>query len=201
MAAEGRLGIAVPVLRRLAKGLGKDHQLALGLWKTGIPEARILASMIDEPEKLTDKQMESWVKDFNSWDVCDQTCMTLFDKSPLAWKKVLEWAEREEEFVKRAAFALIACLAWHDKDRDDEDFLRLLPMIKRESIDPRNFVKKAVNWALRQIGKRNQELNQAAIKTGKEIQQVDSKTARWIASNALRELEGAAVRKRFENPG
>lgn len=169
IAAEGRLGVSVPDMRKIAKESGKDHQLALELWKTGIPEARIVAAMIGEPEKLTEEQMEDWVKDVNSWDVCDQVCMNLFEKPPLAWKKILDWSEREEEFVKRTAFALIACLAWHGKYTEDEKFIELFPVIKRGATDERNYVKKAVSWALRNIGKRNPNLNKAAIKATKDI--------------------------------
>ncbi len=198
MVAERRLGVSVPDMRKIAKELGKDHKLALELWKTGIPEARIVAAMIDEPEKLTEKQMEEWVKDINSWDICDQVCMNLFEKTPLAWKKILDWSEREEEFVKRTAFALTACLAWHNKEVEDEKFIELFPVIKRGATDERNFVKKAVNWALRNIGKRNPNLNKAAIKAAREIQRIDSKAARWIASNAIRELESEAVQRRLK---
>jgi len=198
MTAHQRLGVRVPDMRKLAKKIGKNHELALALWKTGIPEARITAALIGEPEKLTEKQMEDWVKDFNSWDVCDQVCMNLFDKTPLAWQKVLDWSLREEEFVKRAAFAIIACLAWHDKKAEDEKFIDLLPVIKREATDARNFVKKAVNWALRHIGKRNANLNQVAIKAAGEIREIDSKAARWIASDAIKELESEAVQKRLK---
>jgi 3-methyladenine DNA glycosylase AlkD len=197
MVVEERLGVAVPEMRKIARETGKDHQLALELWDTGIADARILAAMIDEPEALTEKQMESWVKDINSWDVCDQVCMNLFEKTPLAWKKILDWSEREEEFVRRTAFALIACLAWHDKETGDEEFIKLLPVIKRASMDERNYVKKAVNWALRNIGKRNPSLNRAAIEAATEIQLIDSKAARWIASNAIRELESEAVQRRL----
>jgi 3-methyladenine DNA glycosylase AlkD len=197
MSVENRLGVAVPEMRKIAKAVGKDHGLATDLWKTGIPEAMILASMIDVPEIVTKKQMEDWVKDFNSWDVCDQVCMNLFDKTPLAWDKALDWARREQEFVKRAAFALIACLAWHNKEASDERFISLLPVIREEATDDRNFVKKAVNWALRNIGKRNPNLNQAAIEAAKEIQQIDSRSARWIAANAIRELESEAVQRRL----
>jgi len=198
IAIEKRLGISIPELRKLAKEIKKDHELALDLWKTGIAEARILAGMIGDPQKLTEEQMEDWVKDINSWDVCDQVCMNLFDKSPLAWKKVLDWSEREEEFVKRAAFSLIACLAWHDKKAEDGKFIELLPVIKQVAKDQRNYVKKAVNWALRHIGKRNINLNKAAIDTAKEIRQLDSKVARWIASDAIRELESEAVQRRLK---
>ena len=193
-----RLGVSVPNMRKLAKEVGKDHALASGLWKTGIAEARMVASMIGDPIKLTEDQMEEWVKDFDSWDVCDQVCMNLFDKSPLAWKKVIDWSVRDEEFVKRAAFALIACLAWQDKEAEDKKFIDLLPVIKMASTDDRNFVKKAVNWALRHIGKRNRNLNRAALDAAAEIRQIDSKAARWIASDAIRELESEAVRKRLK---
>ena len=197
IAVEQRLGVAVPDMRRLAKGLGKNHELALELWSTGIDEARIVAGMIADPKKLTADQMDDWVRGFNSWDVCDQVCMNLFDKSPLAWGKIYDWSIREEEFVKRAAFALIACLAWHDKTMHDEKFIELLPVIVQGATDSRNFVKKAVNWALRHIGKRNLYLNEAAIDTAKAIQQLDSKAARWIASDAIRELESKAVKARL----
>ncbi|MCK4256898.1 DNA alkylation repair protein [candidate division WOR-3 bacterium] len=192
-----RLGVSIPNMRKMAKELGKDHNLALELWKTGIPEAMILAAMIDEPEKLTEKQMEDWVKDINSWDVCDQVCMNLFENTPLVWKKILDWSEREEEFVKRTAYTLIACLAWHKKKTEDEKFTKLFPVIKHGASDERNFVKKAVNWALRNIGKRNTNLNKAAINAAKEIQQIDSKTARWIASSAIKELESESVQRRL----
>ncbi len=183
------LGVKIPVLRSLAKKLGKNHKLAEELWKTKIHEVRILASMIDEPDKVVEKQMEEWVKGFNSWDLCDQTCMNLFDKVPIAWEKAIEWTNRKEEFVRRAGFALMACLAWHDKKAQDKDFLKFFPLIKKHSVDERNFVKKAVNWALRQIGKRNKNLKKYALKTAEEILRIDSKTARWIANDAIRELE------------
>jgi 3-methyladenine DNA glycosylase AlkD len=197
MVVEKRLGVSIPDLRKIAKELGKDHKLAIELWKTGIDDARIMAAMIDEPEKLSETQMENWVKDFNSWDVCDQVCMNLFEKTPLAWKKIRDWSKRDDEYVKRAAFALIACLAWHDKHAEDQKFMKLFPVIKGGATDERNFVKKAVNWALRNIGKRNPTLNMAAIKTAKQIQQIDSKAARWIASDAITELESKAVQRRL----
>ena len=197
IAVEQRLGVSVPDMRKLAKEIGRDHRLALALWSTGIAEARILAAMIDDPDKLTEEQMEDWVKGINSWDVCDQVCMDLFRKNQLAWKKILDWSKREEEFVKRTAFSLIACLAWHDKKAADEKFLELLPIIIREAVDERNFVKKAVNWALRNIGKRNLNLNRAAVNTAREIQRLDSKVARWIAADAIRELESDAIQSRL----
>jgi 3-methyladenine DNA glycosylase AlkD len=197
IAIEGRLGVSVPDMRKLAKEIGKDHKLALELWKTGIAEARMVAAMVDEPDKLTEEQMEDWVKDINSWDVCDQVCMNLFEKNQLAWKKIIDWSARKEEFVKRTAFSLIACLAWHDKKTNDEKFIELLPVIIRGATDERNFVKKAVNWALRNIGKRNLNLNEAAINTAKEIQRIDSKAARWVAFDTLRELQSEAVQARL----
>jgi 3-methyladenine DNA glycosylase AlkD len=194
---EKRLGVAVPDMRKLSKELGRDHKLALDLWRTGIAEARIVAGMVGDPAKLTEEQMEEWVKGIDSWDVCDQVCMNLFEKNQLAWKKIIDWSEREEEFVKRTAFSLIACLAWHDKQASDEQFIELFPIIIREATDERNFVKKAVNWALRNIGKRNLNLNQAALEAAKEIKRLDSKTARWIAADAIRELESDPVRSRL----
>ena len=197
MTVEKRLGVSVPDMRKLAKELGRDHKLALDLWWTGIVEARIVAAMVGDPAKLSEEQMEEWVKGINSWDVCDQVCMNLFEKNQLAWKKIIDWSEREEEFVKRAAFSLIACLAWHDKKASDDKFTELLPVIVREATDERNFVKKAVNWALRNIGKRNLNLNEAAINTAKEIQRLDSKTARWIAADAIRELESDPIQNKL----
>ena len=186
-------GVSIPHLRKIAKQIGKDHPLAQRLWASGIHEARILASMVDDPKVMTEKQMEKWVKDFGSWDVCDQCCSNLFDKTSLAYRKAVQWSERDEEFVKRAGFVLMAVLAVHDKEMSDREFVKFLPIIKREATDGRNFVKKAVNWALRQIGKRNLNLNGMAIKTAKEIQKIDSKAAKWIASDALRELTSQAI--------
>jgi len=197
MSGEQRLGISIPELRKLAKELGQDHNLALELWKTGIPEAKILAGMIAEPTKLTEEQMEDWVKDINSWDVCDQTCMNFFEKTPLAWKKIHEWSKRDEEYVKRTAFTLLACLAWHDKKASDNQFIELFAVIKAGSDDNRNYVKKSVSWALRNIGKRNVDLNRAALEMAQEIQRLDSKAARWIASDVIRELESEAVQRRL----
>ncbi|MBM3309156.1 MAG: DNA alkylation repair protein [Candidatus Altiarchaeales archaeon] len=198
MTSKGRLGVSVPDMRALAKKIGKNHNLALELWDTKIQEARMLASMIDEPEKVSERQLEEWVKDFDSWDVCDQTCMNLFEKTPYAWKKILEWSKREEEFVKRTAFAWIACLAWHDKKMEDKKFVEMLKVIEKASTDERNFVKKAVNWALRNIGKRNRNLNKEALKTARRIQKTDSKAARWIAADAIRELESPQTQKRLK---
>lgn len=192
------LGVRVPVMRGLAKKIGKDHDLALELWKTKIHEARILASMIDEPKLVDEKQMDAWIKEFNSWDLCDQCCMNLFDRIPIAFEKAARLAGEKEEFVKRAGFALMACLAWHDKKADDAKFVKFLPLIKKGSTDERNFVKKAANWALRQIGKRNKALNKEALKAAKEIMKIDSKAAKWVAADAIRELESSAVQKKLK---
>jgi len=195
---ENTYGVSVPNLRRMAKEVGKDHSLAQQLWLSGIHEARILASMIDDPNQVTGKQMDLWIEDFNSWDVCDQCCMNLFSKTPMAWMKAIEWARREKEFEKRAGFVLMACLAWYDKESPDEKFLVFLYIIKQEANDDRNYVKKAVNWALRNIGKRNSNLNKKAIETAKDIQKMDSRSARWVASDAIRELTSEAVQKRLQ---
>ena len=193
------LGVSLYTLRPMAKEIGKDHELANQLWTSGIHEARILAGMIDEPKQVTEKQMESWVKDFDSWDICDQVCGNLFDKTTFAYRKAIEWSSREEEFVKRAGFVLMATLSVHDKKAENKKFEKFFPIIKRESNDNRNFVKKAVNWALRQIGKRNLNLNRKTIETAKEIQQMDSKSAKWIASDALRELTNEKIQKRLKS--
>jgi 3-methyladenine DNA glycosylase AlkD len=192
-------GVSVPALRELARSIGKDHSLALELWDTGLHEPRELATMIADPKQITEELMERWVKDINSWDVCDHCCGNLWDKTPFAYQKALEWSKRPEEFVKRAAFSLMAGLAVHDKKASDEAFTRFLPTIKRESTDERNFVKKAVNWALRQIGKRNRILNQKAIETAHEIQKLNSKSAKWIAADALRELTNEKVQSRIKD--
>ncbi len=197
ISSKNTLGIPIPVLRDIAKKEGKGHELALSLWESGIHEARLLAGFIDEPVKVTEAQMEKWVCDFDSWDVCDQVCSNLFDRTPFAHAKAIEWSKRKEEFVKRAGFAMMAALAVHDKKSPDAAFERFLPIIAREATDERNFVRKAVNWALRQIGKRNAALNKAAIAAAKEIAKMDSKAARWIAADAIRELESDAVRKKL----
>ena len=195
---ENTYGVSIPSLRTMARETGKDHALAQQLWASGIHEARLLASFIDKAEMVTEAQMGSWVKDFDSWDVCDQCCSNLFDKTRFAHQKAVAWSEREEEFVKRAGFVMMAALAVHDKKAADQDFAKFLPIIKREAGDSRNFVRKAVNWALRQIGKRNHNLNQMAVKTAEEIQQIDSKSARWIAADAIRELTSEAVYKKLK---
>jgi 3-methyladenine DNA glycosylase AlkD len=191
-------GWSAPALKKLARGIGKDHDLAQRLWSTQILEARILAGLIDEKQKVSEQQMENWAMDFDSWAVCDGTCLNLFRYTPFAYEKCREWSNRREEFVKRAAFALMACLAVGDKAANDRVFLRFLPLIKKQAGDPRNYVRKAVNWALRQIGKRNQRLNRAAIGAARDIHGLDSPSARWIASDALRELRSPAVQRRVK---
>jgi len=191
-------GISMPNLRKLAKGIKKDHALAEQLWLSGSRESRILAAMIDDPKLVTEEQMERWADEFTYWEICDQVCMNLFEKIPLAWQKAVEWGLREDEPHKRAGFALMACLAWHDKKAIDEQFEPFFPVIRHGATDGRNMVKKAVSWALRNIGKRNRNLNARAITTAEAIQQIDSKPARWIASDTLRELRGEAVQKRLK---
>ncbi|MDD2809041.1 DNA alkylation repair protein [Rhodoferax sp.] len=196
---ERRLGLSMPAIRALAKILGHDHELASALWSTGIPDAQIVAGMVAEPAKLTAQKMDEWVACFQSWDVCDQVCGSAFKASPLAWSKVAEWAPRDEEFVRRAAFALLATLAVHDKKADDEHFLAALALVEHASGDERNFVKKAVNWALRNIGKRNPALNAAAVDAAHRIQHQETRPARWIAADALRELTSEAVQTRVQH--
>lgn len=196
-----RLGVAVPDMRRIAKAVGRDHGLALALYATGIPEAMMVASMIDVPAEVTDAQMEAWVVDFAAWDVCDQVCMNLFEKTPLAWQKIHDWSTRDEEFVKRAAFALIACLAWHHKTATDDQFVVLIPVIRAGATDERNMVKKAVSWALRNMGKRSPTLRTVALQTAQDLRQIDSRPARWIAADVQRDLARATVRAATPTPG
>jgi 3-methyladenine DNA glycosylase AlkD len=195
--ADRAFGIRTPQLRKYAKRLGKDHELANELWQTGIHEARHLAAMIDEPEKVTEDQMETWASDFNSWDICDSVCNNLFVKTPFAWTKAVEWTTRDEKFVKRAGFVLMAVLSVHDKKAKDHQFRQFFPLIEREAQDNRNFVRKAVNWALRAIGKKNPSLNEEAISRAERIYEQGSKSARWIASDALRELRSEKVQNRL----
>jgi len=185
---EKALGVKIPEVRKLAKIIQKDHELALQLWDTHIHEARILASLVADPRQVTPQLIDSWAKDFTSWDVCDQTCGNLFERTPYAIEKALEFSKHGEEFIKRAGFVLMAELAVHDKKANDKVFTQFFPVIEREAWDNRNFVKKAVNWALRQIGKRNATLLPLAIKCAERILLQDSKPARWIATDALREL-------------
>jgi 3-methyladenine DNA glycosylase AlkD len=194
-------GTSVPALRAMAKRIGRDHDLAAELWASGIHEARLLAAMVDDPAQVTEAQMEAWAADFDSWDVVDGACSSLFDETPFAYDKAVEWSGRDEEFVKRAGFVLIAVLAVHDKSTPDETFRRFFPLIEAQAGDPRNFVRKAVNWALRQIGKRNPTLNREAVAVARHIQSNGPRPARWVASDALRELESQAVRTRLHAAG
>jgi len=199
IATKGTLGVSIYDLRPLAREIGIDHRLAQQLWATGLHEARILAGFIEDPAQVTEEQMERWVRDFDSWDVCDQVT-EVFVRTPYATRKIREWARRDEEFVKRAAFAMISEVAWHDKGASDATFEPLFKLIAGAADDERNYVKKAVNWALRNIGKRNAALNRRAIAVAQDLKGRDSRSARWIASDALRELSGEAVQSRIRTP-
>jgi len=196
---QGTLGISIYVLRPLAKEIGIDHKLALELWQSGIHEARILAAYIDDVALVDEAQLEAWVRDFDSWDVCDQVCSSLFDRTPYAWDKAVTWSERDEEFVKRAGFVLMAALAAHAKKTSDERFEVFFEIILREACDERNFVKKAVNWALRGIGKRSQYLNRLAIEAAQRMAEIPCRAARWNAKDALRELQSEKIQKRLSS--
>jgi 3-methyladenine DNA glycosylase AlkD len=190
-------GLSAPELRALARRIGRDHALAQELWATGVFRARVIASMIEDPAQATEEQIERWVVDLDNWGICDCCCQELFRKMPFAHRKAAEWCGRPEEFVKRAGFALIAKLAVHDKQAPDDIFLSYLALVEREAGDARHFVKKSVNWALREIGKRSRALNCAAIATAERLRRSDSRSARWIASDALRELRSEVVQRRF----
>jgi len=190
-------GVSVGDIKQLSKRLGSDHELALALWDTGWYEARMLAPFVDEPEKVTAAQMNQWARDFDNWAVCDHACFHLFDRTPHAWRKIEQWSVRRDEFVKRAAFALLASVALHDKRAADEPFLDSLALIERAAEDERNFVKKGVSWALRLIGRRNRELNAAAVETARRLVDSPHDAARWIGRDAVRELTGAVVRRQL----
>ena len=190
-------GVSVGDIKQFSKRLGTDHELALALWDTGWYEARMLAPFVDEPEKVTAAQMNQWARDFDNWAVCDHACFHLFDRTPHAWRKIEQWSVRREEFVKRAAFALLASVALHDKRAADEPFLDSLALIERAAEDERNFVKKGVSWALRLIGRRNRELNAAAVETARRLVDSPHDAARWIGRDAVRELTGAVVRRQL----
>lgn len=194
-------GVSVPELRKMAKEIGKDQKLALKLWDHESRETRILAAMVGESEIVSEKQMDMWVEGFDSWEVCDQAIMNLFEKTTYAYQKAFEWYKRDEEFVSRAGFVMMARLAVSDKKAGDDQFTQFFPCIKEKSLDERNYVKKAVNWALRQIGKRNLNLNTKAVKLGEEIGLSDSKSAKWIATDALLGLKSEAVLERLKNRG
>lgn len=194
---EKALGISMPNIRGVGKEIIKDHSLAQELWDSGIHEVRILASIVDHPKWVSPQQMDQWVLDFNSWDLCDQVCGNLFNRSKYAHEKILIWAEREEEYVKRAAFALIAWRSVHDKKEENSTFIRYLPLIETASNDSRNFVKKAVNWALRQIGKRSVDLHGPALELALDLAQSPDATARWIGKDAIKEFESTKLRQRL----
>jgi 3-methyladenine DNA glycosylase AlkD len=193
-------GVSMATMEPLARRLRPDHELALALWKSGWHDARMLATMIDDAALVTPAQMEQWCRDFDTWAVCDTACFKLFDRSPLAWTRIRSWSGRRGEYQKRAAFALIASLASHDKQAADAKFLDLLPLIEKASGDERNFVKKGVNWALRAIGHRNPALHQAATMVAARLAASKDPTLRWIGKDALRDLERYARRKRFRAP-
>jgi len=190
-------GISTPALHKFAKHIGKDHRLAQQLWASGVHEARILAALLGESEKVTETEMQRWARDFDSWDVVDSTCCYLYAQAKPAWKMAYAWSKRPEEYVKRAGFSLVAYLSYKDKEAPDARFVDFLKRIASEAHDERNFVRKAVNWALRNIGKRNVRLNRAAILAAEKIRQQDSRAARWVAADALRELKSEAVQKRL----
>ena len=198
ISTERAYGVSVKRLREIAKSTGRNHQLAQALWDTGMHEARMLASLVDEPVKVTPEGMEEKVAEFDSWDVCDRFCNNLFRKTPFAHAKIQEWTMRDETFVRRAGFALMANLAVHDKRAADSVFEGYLPLIEGAADDERNFVKKAVNWALRQIGKHSPGLNGGAIACAQRLAARDSKPARWIAKDALRELTSEKVQAKFD---
>jgi 3-methyladenine DNA glycosylase AlkD len=191
------LGISTPRLHALARRIGKNQQLAEQLWRSGVHEARILAALVGEADKITPRQMDRWARDFNAWDIVDASCCYLYAAAAPAWQKAESWSRRPEEFVKRAAFSLVAYLSNKDKRASNARFERFLRVIEREAHDERNFVCKAVNWALRNIGKRNVRLNRAAIRAAERIRRQNSRFARWIAADALRELRSGAVQARL----
>jgi 3-methyladenine DNA glycosylase AlkD len=196
IATDRAIGVGVTDLRRFARSIGRDHRLAGELWRSGIHEARMLATIVDEPALVTPAQMDAWVRAFDSWDLCDGACGNLFDRTPYWFDKAVEWSAREPEFERRAGFALMAWSAVHRTDQPDRRFERFFPLIRRRATDDRNYVKKAVSWALRQIGKRGPELNAQAIRTARRIATIDDPAARWIARDALRELESPKVQER-----
>lgn len=196
-------GVSAPVLKKLAKEIKKQtkdrHALALELWESGVHEARAIAYLIDNPQEVTPEQMESWASDFDNWAICDSTCGRLFCKTEFAYEKAVKWSEREEEFIRRAGIVLMAWLAVHDKKAADAKIAQFLPILESKSDDERNFVKKAVNWSLRQIGKRNLNLNELAVETAEKIKTRNTKTARWIAVDALRELKSKRVKEKLKS--
>jgi 3-methyladenine DNA glycosylase AlkD len=195
--AKPAFGVSMSNIRALAKRLGRNHELAAGLWATGWYEARMLATLVDEPDQVTSAQMNRWCREFDNWGIVDTACFALFDRTPHAWSKVTRWSTSRGEFQKRAAFALLACLALHDKHSADQPFLKALPLVEKAASDDRNFVKKGVRWALRAIGGRSAVLNAAAIASARRLASAKDASSRWIGKGALRELTGPAVRKRL----
>lgn len=191
-------GIPVGEMQNLAKTLGRNHELAQALWHTGFYEARMVAAFIDEPARVTPQQMDRWCKDFDNWGIVDTVCFKLFDETPHAWKKVAQWSKRRGEFQKRAGFALLACLGVHDQKANNDQFLRCLPLIEEAATDERNFVKKGVSWALRVIGRRNVELNKAAVAMAERLAASSDPTARWIGKEALREFKSPVVARQLK---
>jgi 3-methyladenine DNA glycosylase AlkD len=194
---DNALGVPVGTLQKLAKQLGKNHELARALWDTGVYEARMLAAYVDEPDRVTSSQMDRWCNAFDSWAICDTVCFVLFDRTPHAWQKVVQWSGRRDEFAKRGAFALLACLALHDKRAGDESFMRCLPLLERAAADGRNFVKKAVSWALRSIGRRSFALHAATAETARRLAESTLPTERWVGKDALRDLLRPTVTRRL----
>jgi 3-methyladenine DNA glycosylase AlkD len=197
--SEKAFGVTVGEIRTMGKQLGRDHNLALALWKTGWYEARMLAAFVDDPAQVTPAQMDSWCRDFDSWAICDTLCFHLFDRTPYAFAKVEQWAKRRNEFEKRAAFALLASLGVHDKKASDDSFAQCLPLIEQAATDERNFVKKGVSWALRVVGRRSVALNKASVKLSEKLSASDVSASRWIGRDALKELTGAAVYDRLRS--
>ena len=191
-------GVPVGTIQQLGKKLGRDHELAGALWDSGWYEARLLTAYVDDPGEVTSAQMDRWARDFDNWGVCDTLCFALFDRTPHAWKKVEPWSKRREEFVKRAAFALVASLALHDKKAGDGQFLATLPLIERGASDDRNFVKKGVSWALRVVGRRNRALNEAAVQIARRLAESPAASARWVGKDGLKELTSPAVQRKLD---
>jgi 3-methyladenine DNA glycosylase AlkD len=192
------MGVPMSAVLKLAKEVGGNHELAAALWKTGWYEARTVAALIEEPGRVSSAQMDRWCRDFDNWAICDTVCFKLFDRTAHAFEKVGQWAERKEEFVKRAAFALLASLALHDKSADDAKFLNCFPLIERASADDRNFVKKGVSWALRSIGRRNADLYKATVDLAEHLNTSGNGAARWIARDVLKDLTRATVKSRAQ---
>jgi len=195
--SDNALGVPVGKMQTLAKEIGRNHELAEGLWKTGIYEARMVAAFLDEPNMVTTAQMDRWCGDFDNWGIVDTVCFKLFDQTPHAWKKVVQWSKKQDEFQKRAAFALLACLGVHDKKATNQQFLACLPLIEEAATDERNFVKKGVSWALRVIGRRNVALNESCVELAERLAASTNATARSLGKEALREFKGSVVARRL----